>query len=32
MEHHLETKFKISMNSMQSEDEQDLVFHSEFRV
>ena len=32
MEHHLETKFNISMNSMQSEGEQDLGFHSEFRV
>ena len=31
MEHHLETKFNISSNSVQSE-EQDLVFHSEFRV
>ena len=32
MEHHVETKFNISSNSMQSEGEQDLVFHSEFRV
>ena len=32
MQHHLETKFNISMNSMPSEGEQDLVFHSEFRV
>ena len=32
MEHHLETKFNISMNSMRSEVEQDLVFHSEFCV
>ena len=31
MEHHLETKFNIFMNSMRSEGEQDLVFHSEFR-
>ena len=30
MEYHLETKFNISMNSMRSEGEQDLVFHSEF--
>ena len=32
MEHHLERKINISMNSMQSEGEQDLVFLSEFRV
>ena len=32
IEHHLETKFNISVNSMRSEGEQDLVFHSEFRV
>ena len=32
MEHHLETKFNISMNSMRSEGEQDFVFHSEFYV
>ena len=32
MEHHLETKFNTSMNSMLSEGEQDLVFHSEFCV
>ena len=32
MEHHLEPKFNISMNSRRSEDQQDLVFHSEFRV
>ena len=32
MEHHLETKFNISMNSMGSEGEQDLFFYSEFRV
>ena len=33
MEHHLETKFNISsMNSMRSDGEQDLIFHSEFRV
>ena len=32
MEHHLETKFNNSMNSMRSEDEQDLVFHSDFRA
>ena len=29
MEHHLE---RISVNSMRSEGERDLVFHSEFRV
>ena len=28
-EHHLETKFNISMNSRCSEGEQNLVFHSE---
>ena len=32
MEHHLESKFNISMNSMRSEGEQDLVFHSAFLV
>ena len=32
MEHHLETKFNISSNSVRSEGEQDLIFHSEFRV
>ena len=32
MEHHLERKFDISVNSMRSEGEWDLVFHSEFRV
>ena len=32
MEHHLETKFNISLNSMRSEGEQNLFFHSEFRV
>ena len=32
MEHHLERKFNISVNSMPSEGERDLVFHSEFRV
>ena len=32
MEHHLERKFNISVNSMRSEGEQDLVFHSEFWV
>ena len=32
MEHHLERKFNISVNSMRSEDEWDLVFHSEFPV
>ena len=32
MEHHLELKFNISVNSMRSEGEWDLVFHSEFRV
>ena len=32
MEHHLETKFNFSMDSMRSESEQDLVFHIEFRV
>ena len=32
MEHHLERKFNISLNSMRSEGERDLVFHSEFRV
>ena len=31
-EHHLERKFNISVNSMRSEGERDLVFHSEFRV
>ena len=32
MEHHLERKFNISVNSMRSEGERDLVFHSEFQV
>ena len=32
MEHHLDSKFNISVNSMPSEGERDLVFHSEFRV
>ena len=32
MEHHLEIKLNISVNSMRSEGEQNLVFHSEFRV
>ena len=32
MEQHLERKFNISVNSMPSDGEQDLVFHSEFRV
>ena len=32
IEHHVETKFNISVNSMQSDGEHDLVFHSEFRV
>ena len=32
MEHHLEIKFNISMNSRRSEGEQGLVFHSEFHV
>ena len=32
MEHHPERKFNISVNSMRSEGERDLVFHSEFRV
>ena len=32
MEHHLERKFNISVNSMGSEGERDSVFHSEFRV
>ena len=32
MEHHLERKFNISVNSMPSEGERDLAFHSEFRV
>ena len=32
MEHHLERKFNLSVNSMQSEGERYLVFHSEFRV
>ena len=34
MEHHLETKFNISMDSMRSEGEQDLFCYcnSEFRV
>ena len=29
---HLETKFNISSNRMRSQVEQNLVFHSEFRV
>ena len=32
VEHHLERKFNISVNSMRSEGERDLVFHSEFRA
>ena len=32
MEHHLETKFNISMNTVRSEGRQNLVFHSEFHV
>ena len=32
MEHHLERKFNISVNSMRSAGERDLVCHSEFRV
>ena len=32
MKHHLERKFNISVNSMRSEGERDLVFLSEFRV
>ena len=32
MELHLETKFNISMNSMRSEAEQDLVFQCKFCV
>ena len=32
MEHHLKRKFNTSVNSMRSEGERDLVFHSEFRV
>ena len=32
MEHHLERNFNISVNSMRSEGERDLVFHSELRV
>ena len=32
IEHHLERKFNISVNSMRSEGERDLVFHSDFRV
>ena len=32
MEHYLERKFNISVNSMPSEVERDLVFHSEFWV
>ena len=32
MEHHLEKKFNTSVNSLRSEGERDLVFHSEFRV
>ena len=32
MEYHLERKFNISVNSMRSEGERELVFHSEFRV
>ena len=32
MEHHLERTFIISVNSMRSEGERDIVFHSEFRV
>ena len=29
---HLDTNFNICKNSVQSDGEQDLVFHSEFRV
>ena len=32
MEHHLERKFNISVNSMRSEGERDSVFHRDFRV
>ena len=32
MKHHLERRFNISVNSMRSEGERGLVFHSEFRV
>ena len=32
MEHNLERKFNVSVNSMRSGGERDLVFHSEFRV
>ena len=32
MEHHLERKFNISVNSVRNKGERDLVFHSEFRV
>ena len=32
MELHLERKFNSSVNSMRSDGERDLVFHSEFRV
>ena len=32
MEHHLDRKFNISVNSMRSEGERDLVFHSKFQV
>ena len=32
MEHHLERKFNIFVNSMRSEGEQDTVLHSEFWV
>ena len=32
MEHHLERKLNISVSSMRSEGERDLVFHSQFRV
>ena len=32
MEHHLERKFNISVNSVRSQGERNLVFHSEFRV
>ena len=32
MEHHLEGKFNISVNSMRSKGDRDLVCHSEFWV
>ena len=32
MEHHLERKFDISVNSMRSQGERNLVFHNKFWV